>query len=189
MKGLVMAAFLLTLGCINQAPYVWIDEYSDKNEAVQPYRLQGGDQIYVLVWNQPQLSGQMTIRSDGGVTQPLVGDVHLANLTPEGAADHIRRRLEGLVLQPKVSVSVVTSRPTLLTVMGEVRNPGRYELGGQDTLLDVLARAGGLTEFASVNAIYVMRGTEPRIRFRYHDLASGITAPFRLRAGDVVVVE
>jgi polysaccharide export outer membrane protein len=90
-------------------------------------------------------------------------------------------------------VSVTKRRPIRVSVLGEVKQPGRFELEYDESLLSAVARGGGLTEYADRDSIYVVR-REPhllRIRFRFRDLAGpeAISARFRLNDGDVVVVE
>jgi protein involved in polysaccharide export with SLBB domain len=78
-------------------------------------------------------------------------------------------------------------------VLGEVKTPGRFTLNNNEGMLDLLARAGGLSMFANEDAIYVIQRANPgpRIRFRYSDLVAADPASlrFRLHDGDVVIVE
>jgi polysaccharide export outer membrane protein len=155
--------------------------------------VQNGDALLVNVWGQASLSQEVTVRPDGNITLPLVGDVSAAGQTPAALGVEIGRRLNGLVLDPKVSVSVRTSREPSISVVGEVKTAGTYPLRPGEGVLEILARAGGLSEFASKDNIFVIRRqAEPlRVRFRYDALAAGDGAglAFQLQDGDILVVE
>jgi polysaccharide export outer membrane protein len=122
-----------------------------------------------------------------------VGSVALSGLTLTEATQQLTARLAGILVRPQVTVSVTKRRPIRVSVLGEVKQPGRFELEYDESLLSAVARGGGLTEYADRDSIYVVR-REPhllRIRFRFRDLAGpeAISARFRLNDGDVVVVE
>lgn len=190
---LVALAPLLAFAACVPAPYVWVDAYEPPLAAPEPYRLQPGDKLNILVWNQAQLSGPVTIRPDGSGGVPLVGDVALAGLTPADAAEQIARRLVGLVVDPNVTITVAESRAAIVTVMGEVKTPGVQAIQPGDGLLQVLARSGGVTDFASHTGVYILRsegGRNVRIRFDLDKMTRGqASLSFLMRNGDVIVVE
>lgn len=185
---------LLLLSCGNQAPFVWVESLPQRIQDPPPYQIQAGDNIDVTVWNQPQISGSFVVREDGFITVPLVGDMLVAGLTTTTAARAIAAKLEGDIVQ-NVQVTVISTAtaPDHVTVIGEVATPGQIVLKPGDTLLDVLATAGGLTEFADHDGIYVFRHEARffRIRFDYERLTTSVKGGirFRLQDGDVVVVE
>jgi polysaccharide export outer membrane protein len=176
-------------GCAHN--FVWVDDLAEKPPERAVERIQSGDVVQVTVWKQEQLSGDYHVRRDGAMTLPLVGDVPVAGLTPSDAAAQVARRLDGIVLDPQVTVAMRQQRAPLVSVIGEVRTPGQLELRQGETILDVLARAGGLTEFASNDGIYVLRPPKERVRFDYTSLirAEGRGLDFVLRQGDIIVVE
>jgi polysaccharide export outer membrane protein len=192
----MLAATVAAMGasCASSGvPYTWVDDLPPAAMVPEAYRIQPQDTISVLVWNQQKLSVDVKVRTDGQVTLPLLGDVAVVNLTPAGAAQQIERRLDGLVVDPKVTVSLKESQPPTYSVVGEVKNSGAYPLQAGVGLLQALATAGGLTEFANPDKIYVIR-KDPnlkRIRFTYDRLAhaDGRGVLFQLRDGDIVVVE
>ena len=183
-----MAALLS--GCASAGTYVWVDELPPQRG---PVRIQDGDRISVQVKNQTPLSGEFLVRANGAYLQPVVGEVAVAGLTAEEAAKRLAKRLDGIVVKPLVSISITTPRTLRVTVIGEVRAPGQYELPRPEGVIGALARAGGLSEFAASDGVYVLRDNpkRQRIRFRYPDLTSGLSpsADFMLRDGDVVIVE
>ena len=176
------------------APFIWVDELPERSKEPEPYYIRAGDELDILVWNQDRLSGVVRVRrEDGRATIPLVGDVALAGLSTQAAAEQIVRSLEGLVVDPKVTVGIKTSSQAMISVVGQVRNPGRYALNSGDGVLHMIASAGGLGEFADGDRVFVMRSHPDliRVRFRYEDLTRGVGTgwKFTLRDGDVVVVE
>lgn len=184
---------LISWGCASTSPFVWVDDLPPAALAPEAYRIAPEDTISVQVWNQQKLSGDVKVRPDGQVTLPLLGDVAVGNLTPSGAAQQIEHRLQGLVVEPKVTVSVKEGQPASFSVVGEIKASGSYPLHSGMGLLQALATAGGLTEFSNPNKIYVIRKDTGlrRIRFTYGKLAhaEGRGVLFQLRDGDIVVVE
>lgn len=187
------AAFAGATGCSHALPYVWVDDLPPAALVPESYRIAPNDSLTVLVWNQAKLSGDAKVRSDGQVTLPLLGDITMAGLTPAGAASQIEHRLDGLVVDPKVTVSIKETVAPAVSVVGEVKTSGSYPIGGGMTVLQALAAAGGLNEFANADKIFVIRKTPElkRIRFTYDHLvhAEGRGVLFQLRDGDIVVVE
>jgi polysaccharide export outer membrane protein len=195
LRSLAWLTLLLLGACATKGEFVWVDDLGGGAAIPESYRLRAGDRVHVQVWKQPDLTTDALVRPDGRITVRLVGDVAIAGLAPEDAATAIQRRLEAteVVLDPKVSVSLVASRTAYVSVLGEVSSPGRFELLPDHTLLDLLSLAGGLTEFAQLDGIYVVRRDQPspRVRFRWDDLrtAQGSALDYRLQDGDVIVVE
>lgn len=181
------------LACQHDASFVWVDALEAEALTPQPYRLRAGDDVSVRVWSQDSLATDTRVRPDGRITVPLIGDVMLAGLTPHDASEVIRQRLDGIVLEPKVTVTVQGVRPYEVMVLGEVKTPGRYVITEGDTVLHVLAKAGGLSEYASSDAIYVVRRVprKMRVRFSYDDLVRGAGRglEFPLQDGDIIAVE
>ncbi len=178
--------------CSSARTYVWVDEYVAKGFAAAPRLIRPGDRVHVLVRGQDQLGAQVDVRPDGEIVVPVAGSVAAAGKKPSELANVIAARLTGIVNDPTVTV-IVERRRTAITVLGEVRTPGIYELDSRDGVADALARSGGLTAFADGDLVFVIR-REPhlaRIRVRYEDLTGGerVSLGFELRDGDIVVVE
>ena len=160
--------------------------------AAREYLIAPGDMLNIQVYMDAQTSGKMRVRSDGRITLPLVNDVVAAGKTPVQLARDIETALKSVILSPQVTVIVEDFTPTI-SVLGEVAKPGPQALQRDTGVADALAAAGGLTNFAHKDRIFVVRSSpqQVRIHFTYEALTKGIgKAPlFRLRAGDVVVVE
>lgn len=183
-------AALLLAGC-GGAPFVWIDALPPQ-QATDEYVIAAGDVIGVRVFNQDNMSTRARVRSDGKVALPFLGDVELRGRTPSAVSRELGVRFKEYVNSPVVTVSVEETQPTAVSVLGEVAHPGNFTLDASAGVLQALAAAGGLTDYASRDAIYVVRKAPgPRVRFALSELADGASraAGFRLRAGDVVIVE
>jgi polysaccharide export outer membrane protein len=179
--------------CAPPQPFVWASRLPPTDEKTSAFRIGPGDEIYVLVADQQALSGAFTMGPDGSYVQPVVGNISLNGLTTKEATQQLTGRLSGILVRPQVTVSVTKRRPIRVSVLGQVQKPGRFELPYDESLLSAIANAGGLTEFADEDSIYVVR-RDPhllRIRFRLRDLAApeAVSARFRLNDSDVVVVE
>jgi polysaccharide export outer membrane protein len=147
----------------------------------------------VVVWKNEQLTRSVTVRPDGKISLPLVNDIEAAGLTPAKLRDMLVEKLAEYVPSPEVSVLVSKVQSFEVSVIGEVQKPGRFDLRGRTTVLDALALAGGLTEFASRRKITVLRhegDATTRIRFDYDDAISADeeAQPLVLQPGDIVVV-
>ena len=190
----LICALSVWLGsCAPPQPFVWASRLPPTDDKPTAFRIGPGDEIYVLVADQQALSGAFTMGPDGSYVQPVVGNVSLNGLTTKEAAQQLTARLSGILVRPQVTVTVTKRRPIRVSVLGQVTKPGRFELPYDESLLSAIANAGGLTEFADEDAIYVVR-RDPhllRIRFRLRDLAApeAVSARFRLNDSDVVVVE
>lgn len=112
--------------------------------ATDSYTLGAGDKLRVLVFNEPDLSGEFTVDSDGGMAMPLIGEVKAAGLTVRQLETAIANTLKrGYMVDPQVAVEIVETRP--FYILGEVRQPGSYPFVNGMTVLNAMALAGGNT--------------------------------------------
>jgi polysaccharide export outer membrane protein len=156
------------------------------------YRIQHGETLNVRVFNQDGLSTRARVRSDGRIDIPLAGEVLVVGKRPAELAHEVEERLKPFVVSPDVAVSIEESLTTVVSVVGEVGRPGVISLDGAAGagVLQALAAAGGVTEYADRDGIFVLRKSFPhRIRFTYEGLTHKLGARFQLQDGDVVVVE
>ena len=160
------------------------------------------DVLKVTVWKSPDLSGEVTIRPDGTISMPLIGDVSAAGLTANVLAKRIGERLTEYVTSPIVTVQVKEVNSYFIYVLGEVVKPGKYSLKSYVNVMQGIALASGFGPFASKNKIKVLRNvsTGPvghegkhqiEIPVRYDDILKGTAVPgnFILKSGDVIVVQ
>ena len=182
---------LLSQGCAHDERFAWIEETPLKDPGSEAI-IHPRDTILVEVQKQPTLSGEFVVRDDGHYAQPMVGSIHVADLTPGQVARGIAIALKDVVVTPVVSVWITKISPIRVSVVGEIKTPGTYELTRDRSVLAVLALAGWLTEFAHNDRVFVVRaGTSERFRFRVRDIttAEPHAAQFQLADSDVVVVE
>lgn len=184
------------LACKTQHPFIWANELPDQAVSVDAMPLRTGDVITISVTGMEEelaKAGDMTVTADGKVVVPFIGPLRVEGSTPPQIAQALNQRLKGIVQAPDARVTVVRPRVPMVSVVGEVNSPDRFEFEPGEGILVALARAGGLTEFADLDDIYVVRKypKPQRIRFRYDDLVGGVekVVGFTLRDGDIVVVE
>ncbi|MGZ5475752.1 MAG: polysaccharide biosynthesis/export family protein [Thermoanaerobaculia bacterium] len=158
------------------------------------YRIGIDDVLDIAVWNVAELQKTVPVRPDGKISLPLVNDVVAAGLTPMELRDALTKKIAAYVQSPDVSVVVREIRSLKVSVIGQVRAPGRYDLKGPSTVLDALALAGGFTDFAARRKITILRSagtTVQRLSFDYDAAVSkrgaGNSNVF-VRPGDIVVV-
>lgn len=189
------ALVLLFVACAhNPGNFVWVDDFPPPPPPDERgYVIAEGDVLYVKVFNQEHMSGRVKVRSDGMVSLTFLGDVEAAGYTPSVLAEQLQTRLKDLIVNPVVTISLEETRPVAVSVVGEVAKPGIYNLEPASGVLNALASAGGMTEYASRDRIYVLRQAKQlvRIRFTYEALAhaEGRAGTFRLQPNDIVVVE
>lgn len=157
----------------------------------QDYKLGPGDKLRVEVYKQEQLSQTLQIRPDGKITLPLVGDVPAAGSTPLELRDTLSTALKDYVQNPVVTVIVQEAVAAQISIIGEIGSPGIQVLNGSTTVLQALARAGGLREFADKGKIRILRQNGTRtdtIPFDYRKALKGEIEPVYLQPGDTIVV-
>jgi polysaccharide export outer membrane protein len=191
----VVATSLLG-GCAGAGQYVWITDLPSDSTApagAGEYLVRDGDVLNVRVFNQDALSMRARVRSDGRIAMPGIGDIDVRGKRPSSLKSELEARLKDYVNAPSVTVTVDEFQPINVAVLGEVGHPGTFPADPRTTIAQVLAAAGGLTEYASHDSIFVVRSAPQamRIRFTYDDIRRGEphTAAFSLRQGDLVVVE
>jgi polysaccharide export outer membrane protein len=177
-----------------QAPFVWIDEWKEPLPlSKDEYVIGIGDLLNVMVWEQEKMSARVRVRSDGRVSLPFLDDVPVADKTPVALARFLEDRLKQFIVTPQVTVVVEEAKPVSISVLGQVAQPGLYNLDTGARIAQALAAAGGLRDFARKDGIYLLRSGDgtSRIRMTYNDVTArtGRAYSLRLRTGDVVVVE
>jgi len=157
------------------------------------------DVVEVTVWRNQDLSRTITVRPDGMISLPLIGDVQASGLTAAQVGEKISKRLTEYKENPSVSVSVKEINSYYIYVVGEVIHPGKFALKSYATVLQGISLAGGFTQYASRNRMAVLRwsvrkdsGNERQVRIPvgYDDLISGKgkVGNFTLMSGDTIVV-
>lgn len=157
-----------------------------------------GDSLSINVWENPGLGTEATIRPDGTITMPLVGDLHAAGETPTALKAMIKARLTDFVKLAsgsEITVAVRGANSYRFTIVGEVTRPGVVQLGYYVTVVEAIAMAGGFTRFANSNGMLVLRrdpktGVSRSIPIVYQFIVDGShpESNLVLLSGDTVVV-
>lgn len=121
------------------------------------YAIGAEDVLDIVVWDNTDISRSVPVRPDGKISLPLVNDVQAAGFTPMQLRETLARSLGQYLAAPSVSVIVREVHSFKVTVIGEVKLAGRYELRSRATVLDVLAMAGGLTDYAERGKLLLLR--------------------------------
>lgn len=158
------------------------------------YRIGAGDVLQVFVWKEPELSREVTVRPDGNLSVPLLGEVLAAGRSPGDLSRELQERLARYVAAPVVTVSLSQANSARFFVIGQVATPGGFPLTGQITVLQGLALAGGFREFAKTDRILVVRQgggkASPFITVNYKRFEDGaeLSKNVLLQAGDTILV-
>lgn len=110
------------------------------------YTVGDGDVIAINVYENPDLSTTVRVSANGTIRVPLIGEVDVKNLTVSQVSSKIEKRLaDGYLVRPQVDVFIKEYRSKKAVILGQIKNPGLYELRGGTTLLEFISTAGGLT--------------------------------------------
>ncbi len=133
------------------------------------------DRLGVVVWKQLELSQTVTVRPDGKITLPLINDIAVAGKTPAQIRDEISASLSEFVRDPNVTVIVEQINSFRVYFLGEINNQGALQFYRPTRLLQAIASAGGLTEFAKKEIVLLRdeNGAEKRIPIDYKRLLAG----------------
>jgi polysaccharide export outer membrane protein len=151
------------------------------------------DMLSIVFWKDKEMSADAQVRPDGRIALPLINEVQAAGLTPEQLRERITEESKKYMEDASVTVVVrqINSRRAFIT--GEVNRPGPYPLTTPTTVMQLIAIAGGLREFANSKKIVIMRtenGQPKRLPFNYKDVIDGknLHQNIELKPGDTVVV-
>src|SRR5262245_10718505 len=157
------------------------------------YIIGPSDQLSIVFWREKELSADVLVRPDGKISLPLLNDVQAGGLTPEQLRERVTQAAQRFVEDPNATVVVreINSRQVFIT--GEVEKPGEYTLMGQTTVLQLIATAGGIKEYADKEKIVILRtenGRETAFKFNYQQVVrqQKPNQNIVLKPGDTVVV-
>jgi polysaccharide biosynthesis/export protein len=158
------------------------------------YVIGADDVLGIMFWRDKDMSlDAIAVRPDGKITLPLLNDVQAAGLTPDQLRDRITELARQFVEDPTATVFVRQINSRRVFVAGEVNKPGPYPLMGATTVLQMIATAGGLKEYADAKNITVMRvesGKTVNFLFNYKDVyrRKNLKQNIDLKPGDTIVV-
>jgi polysaccharide export outer membrane protein len=161
--------------------------------AVPGYVIGPEDQLSIVFWREKELSTDVVVRPDGNISIPLLNDVPAAGLTPDQLRERLTEQARRFVQDPNVTVVVRQINSRKVFVTGMVGRPGPHTLAQSMTVLQLIAMAGGLQEYAKEDKIVIMRsenGQQVRYRFNYEQVIEGrnLEQNIELRPGDTVIV-
>lgn len=158
------------------------------------YVLNPGDQVEIAVWKEPDLTKTVIVRPDGKFSFALVGEVVAAGRTISQVQTEVASRLQKYIPEPVVTAAVTNLEGNRIYVIGQVTKPGSYPMNPRLNVLQALTVAGGMTPFANLDGIIVLRtgagGKQRVLPFRYGDVSKGrnLEQNAPLEAGDVIIV-
>ena len=165
---------------------------ADVVAASRPYLIGPFDKLHIDVFGVADLAREVQIDASGRLSFPLIGVVEAAGLTPGELAAAIETRLTGrFVRQPQVTVNLIETVSQVITVDGEVGEPGLYPVIGDMTLIRAVATAGGTTQLAGLENVVVFRTVEGQRYAGLYNLKAirqGNYEDPQMYAGDVIVV-
>jgi len=157
------------------------------------YVIGSDDQLSIVFWREKDLSTETTVRPDGKISIPLVNDIEATGLTPEQLRAKIFDAAGKFVEDPTVTVVVKQINSRRVFITGQVPKPGPYYLGGPTTVLQLVALAGGINEYADSEHIVILRtanGKATSLEFNYKDVTKrkNLQQNIELKPGDTVIV-
>lgn len=191
LSAAVLAALAAAPGCGGSMPRF---DYDAERKATSAYSIGPGDVLQIRAWNNEPLSQRTTVRPDGFISVPLVGEVLASGRTAVDIGAEIATRAEKYYTQkPVVSIDVAELHSYRVYVVGEVARPGEFTPTAQVTVLQAIALAGGFSRFADPDDIVIVRRDsfgERRIPFPYGRVVDDgqLRANLPLQSNDTVVV-
>jgi len=170
---------------------------SEKNSMIvtSDYYIGPEDILEIIVWRNADLSKVVTVRPDGRISLPLLGDIEATGLTPGQLTTNIVTKLKQFKETPTVSVILQQGNSYAVYVLGEVGKPGRYFLKSKTTLLQAITNAGGFAPIAARNRIVIFRWVEGKnqeikLKASYDEivLKDNSDQNVILKPGDTIVV-
>jgi len=141
-----------------------VDCVSNWNQAAAPaadqsstYRIRPGDQLKVSFYLSPEFDQDVTVRPDGKISMPVMGDVKASDLTPVQLEAHLDQGFSRELLAPRATVRVQNSPGQVVYVQGEVAHPGAVHLEPDMTALQAISATGGMTDSAGPDKVILIR--------------------------------
>ncbi len=185
-----MLVLLLAALCVLSFPFSALAEPATGSPE---YTIGLGDAIEVHVWREAELSRAVTVRLDGRISLPLLGDVPAAGKTINALTAQLEQLYGKIIAEPAVTVMLQESRSRRYYILGQVASPGEFPLDTPITVLQAIARSGGFLEWAKTDNISVLRrigGNEKILKFDYDALVKGkdVATNIAIAPGDTIVV-
>ena len=149
------------------------------------------DVLYINVWREESLTKTVPVRMDGKISLPLVDDVQASDLTPLQLKNILTKKMQTVIDNPTVSVTVMEANSFRVYVSGQVKNPSVYRLRNETSLVQLMIIAGGFTDWANQKKILILRkeaGKDKRITVNYKKIIEGDEPDIAIKRGDTVII-
>ena len=157
------------------------------------------DALSIRVWDQPNLSGPVTVGPDGMISLPLIDEVRAEGLTTEQLKRTLTEKLRSFINEPDVNVLMIRANSRKCIIQGEVNRPGQFSITGDTHIMEALVFAGGFREFANPKKIYLLRQEEDasgkksaakKYKFNYKEVSQGkhMEQNILVKNGDLIFV-
>ena len=182
------AVIACILGCL-----IFTVSYSNASAEDNFFLIGPGDVLEISVWNEPDLSKKLIVPPDGVISFPLIDPIKVTNLTLTALKKAVTKKLAEYIPDATVTVLLIEINSLKAYVIGKVKQAGQYSITLDTSVLQILAKAGGLTPFASDGNIKILRQKNKKIiniPFDYGEVEKGknLEQNIILEAGDVVLV-
>jgi len=159
------------------------------NDVVEAYRVGANDVLRIEVYDEADLTGQVTVNELGEIRRPHIGSVSVSNMTAEEVADEIKKLYaDGWLNNPQVSVEILQHRSREVEVYGAIKKPGKYFLTEPTTLREILALAGWIDQKKSSRQVRLQR-SESTITMNYEELMTTDQGDIELQDDDMIWIE
>ena len=155
------------------------------------YIIGPSDLLEISVWGEESLSRQVTVRIDGYISMPLVGDIQAATKAPSVLQKDIETVLMKFIKDPHCAVIILEPRSKRFYIQGQVSAPGEYILDRDMYLTQVIPRSGGFTQWADKSDIIILRykdNEQIRLTVNYNKILNGKQQDVSIRPGDTIIV-
>jgi polysaccharide export outer membrane protein len=162
--------------------------------ASDDYVIGPSDVLAINVWRDNELTRTVTVRPDGKISLPLIGELEVSGSTALSVQRLIAQRLTEYISTPQVTVIVQEVKSQTYVILGKIAKPGSYELGKPTTVLEAIAIAGGFLDFAKVSKVNIIRrrgaGASDTLHFDYKKVIKGqnLEQNVELKSGDTIFV-
>jgi polysaccharide export outer membrane protein len=190
----VLLASIALIGCASTGPLpenAKLEDSKKVNLRASEFVLGAGDTVEFAVYRQTDLTRTVKIDTSGRVMFPLIGDIQVAGKSIFTLSDELKERYSVYLVNPQITVTVTAISSKKFMVLGEVNNPGIFTLDTDLTIIEAIARAGGMTHDAKANKVIVIRRGKEKpelLSFSFKDVLEkgDVTRDVTLRPGDIV---
>jgi polysaccharide export outer membrane protein len=190
----VLSASIVLIGCASTGPLsenAKLEDLKEVNLRTSEFVLGAGDTVAFAVYRQDDLARSVKIDTSGKVMFPLIGDIQVAGKSIFTLRDELKERYSVYLVNPQIIVTVTAISSKKFLVLGEVNSPGVFTIDTDLTIIEAIARAGGMTQYAKENKVIVIRRGKEKpelLSFCFNDVwgKGDVTRDVTVRPGDIV---